>query len=65
MFATKLRTLPSKAPSSMANIATLGRISAKALSEKLIAGLDETNPTVAIIDVRDDGTLTKNKITAF
>lgn len=59
MFATKLRTLPSKPLSSMANIASLGRISAKTLSEKLIAGLDETNPSVAVVDVRDDGTLKK------
>ncbi|KAK3192114.1 Cdc25 phosphatase Ibp1 [Lecanicillium sp. MT-2017a] len=38
----------------MASIATLKRISAKSLSEKLIAGLDESNPSVAVVDVRDD-----------
>lgn len=55
MFATKLRALSSTPLSKMASIATLKRISAKSLSEKLIAGLDESNPSVAVVDVRDDG----------
>ena len=42
---------------STVSVATLQRISAKDLSEKLIAANETSNstPTIAIIDVRDDG----------
>ncbi|OAR03000.1 hypothetical protein LLEC1_06636 [Akanthomyces lecanii] len=38
----------------MASIASLKRISAKDLSEKILAERDSTEPTYAIVDVRDD-----------
>lgn len=40
----------------MASIATLQRISAKSLSEKILQEIEAKDPTFAIIDVRDDGT---------
>ncbi|KAJ6783250.1 hypothetical protein PWT90_07496 [Aphanocladium album] len=38
----------------MASIASLKRISAKELSERILAEKDSTEPTYAIVDVRDD-----------
>ncbi|GAO18950.1 uncharacterized protein UV8b_05003 [Ustilaginoidea virens] len=38
----------------MASIATLRRISAKSLSEKILQEMGSPNPSYAIIDVRDD-----------
>ncbi|KAG5983104.1 hypothetical protein E4U55_000748 [Claviceps digitariae] len=38
----------------MATIASLRRISAKSLSEKILAEVNSPNPSYAIIDVRDD-----------
>jgi Cdc25 family phosphatase len=39
----------------MATIATLQRISAKSLSEKILEEREAKDPTFAVIDVRDDG----------
>lgn len=41
----------------MASIATLQRLSAKSLSEKILAETDAAEPTYAVVDVRDDGEL--------
>lgn len=41
----------------MASIASLKRISAKDLSERILAERDNAEPTYAIVDVRDDGKL--------
>lgn len=40
----------------MTTIASLRRMSAKSLSEKILAEKDAANTSFAIIDVRDDGT---------
>lgn len=42
----------------MTTIATLKRLSAKSLSEKIIEEVNATDPTFAVIDVRDNGKLT-------
>lgn len=39
----------------MASVASLKRISAKDLSERILAERDSAEPTYAIVDVRDDG----------
>jgi Cdc25 family phosphatase len=39
----------------MTSIASLQRLQAEALSKLLLAEQAATNPTVAVIDVRDDG----------
>lgn len=39
----------------MATIATLQRISAKSLSEKILEEREAKDPTFAVIDVRDNG----------
>lgn len=39
----------------MASIATLKRLSAKSLSEKILAERDAAEPSYAVVDVRDDG----------
>lgn len=39
----------------MTTIATLKRLSAKSLSEKILEEVNAADPTFAIIDVRDDG----------
>lgn len=40
----------------MTTIATLKRLSAKSLSEKMLGEVNAQDPTFAIIDVRDNGT---------
>jgi hypothetical protein len=47
----------------MTTIATLKRLSAKSLSEKIIEEVNATDPTFAVIDVRDNGKLTFSKRT--
>lgn len=42
----------------MTTIASLKRLSAKSLSEKIIEEVNATDPTFAVIDVRDNGKLT-------
>lgn len=44
----------------MASIASLKRISAKDLSERILAERDAAEPTYAIVDVRDDGKKTED-----
>lgn len=44
-----------KSVRAMTSIATLQRLSAKALSEKVLAEKAVADPTYAVIDVRDDG----------
>lgn len=39
----------------MTTIASLKRLSAKSLSEKILQEVDATDPTFAVIDVRDNG----------
>jgi hypothetical protein len=39
----------------MTTIATLKRLSAKSLSEKILEEVNAADPTFTIIDVRDDG----------
>lgn len=39
----------------MASIANLKRLSAKSLSEKILAERDAAEPSYAVVDVRDDG----------
>lgn len=39
----------------MTTIASLGRVSAKSLSERILEEQDAKDPTYAIVDVRDDG----------
>lgn len=58
MLSTRvLGSLSFKASSTMASIATLKRISADQLSQKMLAERDATEPSFAIVDVRDDGKL--------
>ena len=38
------------------SISSLQRLSAKALSEKILEEKEATDPTFAVVDVRDDGT---------
>jgi hypothetical protein len=49
----------------MTTIASLRRMSAKSLSEKILAEKDSANPSYAIIDVRDDGTYLLSQIYFF
>lgn len=53
-YIRSLLKLPASARS-MATIASLPRMSAKTLSEKILAEQDAKDPAFAIIDVRDDG----------
>ncbi|KAK8143619.1 hypothetical protein G3M48_006967 [Beauveria asiatica] len=46
----------------MATIATLKRISAKDLSQRILAERDSAEPTYAIIDVRDNGELVLSSV---
>jgi Cdc25 family phosphatase len=39
------------------SISSLQRLSAKALSEKILEEKEATDPTFAVVDVRDDGTV--------
>jgi len=39
----------------MTTIASLKRLSAKSLSEKILEEVNVTDPTFAVIDVRDNG----------
>jgi Cdc25 family phosphatase len=39
----------------MTTIASLKRLSAKSLSEKILEEVNATDPTFAVIDVRDNG----------
>lgn len=56
MFLSKLRsTLKLRSTRTMASIATLQRMTAKSLSEKILEEREAKDPTFAIIDVRDDG----------
>ncbi|POR37436.1 Transcriptional adapter 2 [Tolypocladium paradoxum] len=48
-------TAPTRAMST-ASIASLQRMSARALSEQMLAEREAADPTFAVIDVRDDGT---------
>lgn len=41
----------------MTTIASLKRLSAKSLSEKILEEVNATDPTFAVIDVRDNGEL--------
>jgi Cdc25 family phosphatase len=41
----------------MTTIASLKRLSAKSLSEKILEEVNTTDPTFAVIDVRDNGEL--------
>lgn len=41
--------------SATAGVATLQRISAKALSDKMLAEREAADPSFAVVDVRDDG----------
>lgn len=40
----------------MATIGTLRRMNAQVLSEKILEEKEATDPTFAVVDVRDDGT---------
>lgn len=44
----------------MTTIATLKRLSAKSLSEKILEEVNVTDPTFAVIDVRDNGEFYSN-----
>lgn len=41
----------------MTTVASLKRLSAKSLSEKILEEVNATDPTFAVIDVRDNGEL--------
>lgn len=40
----------------MASVATLKRITPTKLSEQILSEVNAQDPTIAVIDVRDDGT---------
>lgn len=63
---SKVRTPSIIVPSirNMASIATLQRISAKSLSEKILEEKEAQDPTFAVIDVRDDGTTSLSALTS-
>jgi hypothetical protein len=46
----------------MATVVDLQRVSAKALSDIILSQTGEAEPTVAVIDVRDDGTYPSSEI---
>lgn len=55
MSLTKLTSRLFSTSSKMASIATLKRITPTKLSEQLLSEVNAQDPTIAVIDVRDDG----------
>ena len=59
MFLPNVRKATFSISSKMATSGTLQRMSAKTLSEKIKAEEQLSETTVAIVDVRDDGVVTR------